>query len=362
MRRKIILILVWLLSTISLQKIAAGTNVAYTKRFLHGVPVHVVSANLNSPNIRVSAAMSKRGIGTTEGFGSMLSRLQPTAAITGTYFCTRTLFPVGNIVIDGRLVALGHVGTGICFTQDNKVEFKRAKFLGDNQWAAYSTLICAGPRLVTNGIAGVYPRAEGFRDRRLYAKSPRSAIGITNANKLLLVVVSKPIYLSTLAKIMRELGAVNAINLDGGGSTALYYEGKVLRHPTRQLTNLIVVYESPEQFARIKSQLAPTPTVAARRTKAQLPSATAEPAAMPMPIRTLAVPFATVSFVESSMDNGTAQELSSCAVEHSLTTGDVISVEKDLAVIPESPWLAGSTAGSRKRELRGPTHNHALGG
>lgn len=143
MRRRIILIMVSLLLAISVQKIVAGSNVAYAKRFLHGVPVHVVTANLNSPNVRISAAMSRHGIGTTEGFGSMLSRLQPTAAITGTYFCTKTLLPVGNIVIEGRLVALGHVGTGICFTPDNKVEFRQAKFLSNNEWAAYSTLVCA---------------------------------------------------------------------------------------------------------------------------------------------------------------------------------------------------------------------------
>ncbi|MDI6826932.1 MAG: phosphodiester glycosidase family protein [Armatimonadota bacterium] len=356
MRRRIILIMVSLLLAISVQKIVAGSNVAYTKRFLHGVPVHVVTANLNSPNVRISAAMSRHGIGTTEGFGSMLSRLQPTAAITGTYFCTKTLLPVGNIVIEGRLVALGHVGTGICFTPDNKVEFRQAKLLSNNEWAAYSTLVCAGPRLVTNGVVGVYPREEGFRDRRLYKKSPRSAIGITKSNKLLLVAVSKPIYLSTMANIMRELGAVNAINLDGGGSTALYYGGKVFRHPTRRLTNLIVIYDSPERFARVKTQLAPTPTVAVRGTKAKLPVDAPTPTVIPSPVRTFALPFMAMSFV----DGNTHQQLNSYAIEPYDAFGGVGWMENEPATIPEKSWLGGNAAGTRKRELRDIMHHHAI--
>lgn len=192
----------------------------------------------------------------------MLSRLQPVAAITGTFFCVQSLHPVGDIVVDGKLVNLGSVGTGICFTPTNTLHFRPFKYARATDWAGYTSVICAGPRLLTNGLVTVYPWAEGFRDGSLYRKAARSAIGVTKHNKLLMVTVNRPIYLSKLARIMRALGAVDAVNLDGGGSTALYCKGRVPSHPSRRLTNLIVVYDSPEKFARIKPHLAPSTEVA----------------------------------------------------------------------------------------------------
>jgi len=262
MRRVGLLIAILLLRASIL--LGAGDNVSYSKRWVQGVPVHVVTANLNSPDVKVSPAIARHGIGTSEGFGSMLSRLQPTAAITGTYFCVRSLLPVGDIVVDGKLVNFGSVGTGLCLTAGNRVEFKLIKDARMTNWAGYSSVVCAGPRLVNHGAAYVSPRSEGFRDGTLYREARRSAIGVTASNKLLLVTVNRPIYLSKLARIMRDLGAVDAISLDGGSSTALYCKGRILSHAGRRLTNLIVVYESPTKFAKIKPHLAPSPVIASK--------------------------------------------------------------------------------------------------
>jgi len=66
-------------------------------------------------------------------------------------------------------------------------------------------------------------------DRAFFTTAhPRTAIGITHDNRLLLVTVdgrqpdtSEGIPLDELAQLMIELGAVNALNLDGGGSTTM---------------------------------------------------------------------------------------------------------------------------------------------
>jgi len=262
-----LLITILLLRASILLEADAGNNISYSKRWVQGVPVHVVTANLSSPDVRVSPAIAQHGVGTSEGFGSMLSRLQPTAAITGTYFCVKTLLPVGDIVVDSKLVSFGSVGTGLCFTGDNRVEFKLTQESRVTKWAGYSSVVCAGPRLVSNGVAYVSPRSEGFRDGGIYRKARRSAIGVTKYNKLLLVTVNRPVHLSKVARIMRDLGAVDAISLDGGSSTALYCKGRVLSHPGRRLTNLIVVYESPTKFARIKPHLAPSPVIASKSSR-----------------------------------------------------------------------------------------------
>jgi len=44
-----------------------------------------------------------------------------------------------------------------------------------------------------------------------------------------------------LATIMQKLGAYNAMNIDGGASSGLYYKGKLLTIPGRDLSNALVV-------------------------------------------------------------------------------------------------------------------------
>ena len=50
-------------------------------------------------------------------------RVRPAAAVTGTYFGLRDAQPVGDIVIGGRLVNSGFVGTALAITGKNRVRF-----------------------------------------------------------------------------------------------------------------------------------------------------------------------------------------------------------------------------------------------
>ncbi|MGF1538660.1 MAG: phosphodiester glycosidase family protein [Elainellaceae cyanobacterium] len=61
----------------------------------------------------------------------------------------------------------------------------------------------------------------------------RSAVGLTATGDVLMVMAAQRpelqpsgLTLAELADLMRELGAVDALNLDGGSSTALYYQGQ----------------------------------------------------------------------------------------------------------------------------------------
>lgn len=262
MQRTFVSMLACLLIACFASEACTSNDVSYRKRWVQGVTANVVVANLNSPNVKVSPALAEHGVGTAEGFGSMLCRLQPAAAITGTFFCVNSLRPVGDLVIDGNALSFGSVGTAICFTADNRVEFKSTKQGQAEKWFKYVSVVCGGPRLVRDGVARVDPRSEGFRDPGFFRPAARSAIGVTKENKLLLVTVNREIYLSHMARIMRDLGAIDAMNLDGGSSTALYCDGKVPSHPGRRLTNLLVVYDSLEKYARVRSILCPSPMIA----------------------------------------------------------------------------------------------------
>src|SRR5205085_2452745 len=76
--------------------------------------------------------------------------------------------------------------------------------------------------------------------------------------------VARPIYLRQLARLMRSLGCRNAIALDGGSSSAMFYRGRFAARPRRSLTNLLVVYDSSNAYHRALGRLAPGVSIARR--------------------------------------------------------------------------------------------------
>ena len=246
------------------QAVTAGrSSITYAKRKVGGVVAHVVTINLNDLDVKLTPVIASRGIGASEGFGSIVSRTRPTAAITGTFFDTRSLRPVGDIVVDGEMVCRGFVGTAIGIGWNNEVEFIPTKRGQICEWSTFQSVIVAGPMLLSGGRKSVYPRGEGFRDRKLYSEGIRAAVGLTASNKLLLVTTKQRVYLSRLAKVMRALGARDAATLDGGGSTALYYRGRYLSHPSRRLTNLLLAYDNLTAYEQARQRLLPRPRRAA---------------------------------------------------------------------------------------------------
>ncbi len=71
-------------------------------------------------------------------------------------------------------------------------------------------------------------------------KMPRSALGETKNGKIVLVASGNTTFPS-FAKALKEIGIVNAIGLDGGASTALYWNGKTILSPGRKLTTILAV-------------------------------------------------------------------------------------------------------------------------
>jgi hypothetical protein len=240
----------------------AGVSFRHVRRA--GVRASVVTVNLEDPGVKVSVALPQHGIGSRESFRSLLHRVRPAAAITGTYFGMRDAMPVGDIVIGGRLVNSGFVGTGLAITPKNQARFIETRRWRSRDWSDYETVLCGGPRLVTEGHVLVVPRAEGFHDRSLFHRRPRTAVGVTRHNRLLLVTVARPIYLRQLARLMRSLGCRDAIALDGGGSSAMFYRGRFAARPHRVLTILLVVYDSSDAYQHALTRLAPGLRIARR--------------------------------------------------------------------------------------------------
>jgi exopolysaccharide biosynthesis protein len=119
------------------------------------------------------------------------------------------------------------------------------------QWEQYWFSITCGPRLLTNGRVSVTAqsvRAEGFTTSHLVnpqAPAARSAIGYSqDGKKLYMVTFIDAVSLQRSAEILRDMGAYQAMNLDGGASVALASRGNILYPAGRNLTNVIAVYDS----------------------------------------------------------------------------------------------------------------------
>lgn len=220
---------------------SCSDGVTLTRDIVSGAAVCVISVDLNDPSVKVDIGLPEKGIPHSETFGRFVTRHAPLAAVTGTYFDTRTLLPTGSIVVNGRTVHESHIGTAVCFTPDNKVRFVDAKFGEPCDLSRAECGIRTGPRLLANGEYALNARREGFRHPGLFGARTRVALGVTAGNSLLLAYVGTPVTFSRLAGIMKSLGAVDAVCLDGGTSSAMYYQGRVVHSPGRMLTNIVEV-------------------------------------------------------------------------------------------------------------------------
>jgi len=101
------------------------------------------------------------------------------------------------------------------------------------EFAKYPHAIGAGPLLVQNRQIVLNAKAEGFSEAFSRQTAVRSAIGVTATGNLLITTVhnrvdgSGPTLWET-AKILQQLGSIDALNLDGGSSTSLYLGGQLI--------------------------------------------------------------------------------------------------------------------------------------
>ena len=93
----------------------------------------------------------------------------------------------------------------------------------------------------------IYTELEGgFTEERFTTlTSPRSAIGIGADGKLILVCVPGGAKIQQMRELMLALGCTDAINLDGGASCGMYYNGQYIATPGRELTTTIQVFVDP---------------------------------------------------------------------------------------------------------------------
>ncbi|NHW48327.1 phosphodiester glycosidase family protein [Paenarthrobacter sp. MSM-2-10-13] len=162
-------------------------------------------------------------------------------AINGDYYGFRD---TGIVIRNGVVYRDEGARQGLAFYKDGTVKVydetttTADQLIADGVWNTLSF----GPSLLDNGqIASGIEDVEvdtNFGNHSIQGEQPRTAVGVIDENHLVFVVVdgrspgySSGVTMSGLAQIMKDLGATTAYNMDGGGSSTMYFNGSLVNNP-----------------------------------------------------------------------------------------------------------------------------------
>jgi len=135
--------------------------------------------------------------------------------------------PVGLVISGGKVLHTGrnsNYNITVGFDKDNIMVISKNMTADDARQRGIRDAITFGPALIVNGEpASVKGQSSGL--------NPRTAIGQRADGAVLMLVIdgrqasSLGATYSDLITVMLEYGAINAINMDGGSSSLMYYQG-----------------------------------------------------------------------------------------------------------------------------------------
>jgi exopolysaccharide biosynthesis protein len=162
-------------------------------------------------------------------------------AINGDYYGFRD---TGIVIRNGVIFRDKGARQGLALLTDGSARLydetttSAAALVADGVWNTLSF----GPGLVQGGkIINGIDQVEidtNFGNHSVQGRQPRTGVGLIAANHLLFVVVdgrsagySRGVTMSELAQIFVDRGAELAYNLDGGGSSAMVFDGRLVNNP-----------------------------------------------------------------------------------------------------------------------------------
>jgi uncharacterized protein YigE (DUF2233 family) len=145
-----------------------------------------------------------------------------------------------NLVIPEDGYVISAQGQGARWLKANAYVGMRALVYSQvlGQWEQVLHMVGGGPRLIKNGQLYVSSEQERFQPDIAKGRAPRTALGLGRKGEIILIVVdgrqalSKGLTLWELASLLKEKGAVEALNFDGGGSSAMVIGNRLVSHPS----------------------------------------------------------------------------------------------------------------------------------
>ena len=224
------------------KKLGKGVQYSAVQTELFGRTAYISAVRYNSFRHRTQICDAEReGADSTSALGQLFGAI---AAVNGSYFNVKELTPVTYLKIRGRRMASttarefdlrtdGILG----FSSNGGVHIFACDTLHyDLACANLWNAIAAGPVLLQDGK----PARESWPNKSFYTKHhPRTLMGVDKRNRAYMIVIDGRFpgqgdgaSIDETVQIAQMFGLVDAINLDGGGSCALWTpQTGVLSHP-----------------------------------------------------------------------------------------------------------------------------------
>lgn len=225
-------------SNISISKVTTGSGDSTVTYYVADVVLSDATA------LRSAFANNSFGENITENTSAIAADNNAVFAINGDYYGFRD---TGIVIRNGVVFRDAGARQGLAFYRDGTVKVydetatTAAQLVADGVWNTLSF----GPSLLDNGqaAAGIEDVEvdTNFGNHSIQGEQPRTAVGIIDQNHLVFVVVdgrspgySAGVTMNGLADIMLGLGATTAYNIDGGGSSTMYFNGSLVNNPLGQ--------------------------------------------------------------------------------------------------------------------------------
>ncbi len=218
--------------------ITDNTSVSVTTYRQNDTTIYVADIYVTSPlSILTAFANNSYGKNVKAVTSEIASDNDAAIAINGDFYGARNEgYVIRNGVLYRDTVSSSNQEDLVMYT-DGSMEIitegsiSADELLENGAWQVWSF----GPGLIDDGTILVDSSDEV--DQHM-STNPRTSIGIIDENHYLFIVAdgrtdeSYGLSLYEMAEFMKSLGATTAYNLDGGGSSTIYYDGKVINNPT----------------------------------------------------------------------------------------------------------------------------------
>ena len=210
-------------------------SITLTEYYQYNTKIYVADVTLSSAEyLKTAFANDTYGRNVTAKTSSIASSHNAILAINGDYYGAQES---GYVIRNGVVYRSTAKGCDVlCIYADGTMEvvsdrdYTAEELAAKGVWQAFTF----GPGLIENGSITV-----GLNEEvgKAMASNPRTAIGIIDTNHFVFVVSdgrtseSAGLSLYELATFMQSLGVKTAYNLDGGGSSTMYFNGSVVNNP-----------------------------------------------------------------------------------------------------------------------------------
>ncbi len=230
--------------------------------------INELYVNHKSPDVTVDVELAKNTGKSREVVCNLVKRKGAIAGVNGGYF-SNSGQNLGLIVKEGKVLAPSvkrrppRTAFGITF--DNKIVFNRVidkngKLITawGKVWDSVVMALGAGPRVISDGKVHITAQQEGLGKggNDITRRTGRTALGVTKDGNLALFTFSgfrnnhkDGVKLEDMGKYLLSRKIMDAMNLDGGGSTAMSIMGYPVGKPPQQgkyqrpVANCVLIYD-----------------------------------------------------------------------------------------------------------------------